>query len=88
MRTILATLAFLLVASAADSARADPYRWCAEYAGGEMGGGGSNCYFLTLEQCREAISGMGGFCTPNQFYDGRPVVTPEDVPPRGRLSRH
>jgi hypothetical protein len=88
MRTILAAFAFLIVASAADTARADPYRWCAEYGGGEIGAGGSNCYFITLEQCRAAISGMGGFCAPNQFYDGRPVVTPEDSPPRTRRSRH
>ena len=88
MRIALAALFVLIVASAVDIARADPYRWCAEYGGGEAGGGGTNCYFITLEQCREAISGMGGFCVPNQFYDGRPVVTPEDGPPRGRRSRH
>ena len=50
--------------------QADPYRWCAEY-----GGGGTNCYFVTLEQCRAAISGNGGFCRQNGFYDGRPVTT-------------
>jgi hypothetical protein len=53
--------------------QADPYRWCAEY-----GGGGTNCYFLTLEQCRAAVSGVGGFCVPNNFYDGRAVTTPEE----------
>jgi hypothetical protein len=50
--------------------QADPYRWCAEY-----GGGGTNCYFVTLDQCRAAISGNGGFCRQNGFYDGRPVMT-------------
>ena len=48
---------------------ADPYRWCAEY-GGTMGGGGTNCGFVTLQQCQATISGMGGFCVPNQFYTG------------------
>ena len=33
---------------------------------------------MTLEQCRATMSGNGGFCTHNNFYDGRPVVTPED----------
>ena len=61
-------------------AHADPYRWCAQYGGR----GGTNCYFVTIEQCRAAIAGNGGFCTPNNFYDGRPVRTPEDGFPRAR----
>jgi len=48
----------------------DPYPWCAVYAG--RGGGGTNCGFLTIEQCRATVSGIGGFCTPNQFYNPRP----------------
>lgn len=68
MRALLLTLALLVVASR--PAGADPYRWCAEY-GGFRGGGGTNCYFVTLGQCRAAISGVGGFCRPNPFYTGR-----------------
>jgi len=83
MRIVLAAFTLLIVGSAVDTARADPYRWCAEYGGGGHGGS-SSCSFITLEQCQAAISGVGGFCAPNQFYDGRPVVTPEDAPPRGR----
>jgi len=45
---------------------ADPYPWCAVYGTP----GGTNCGFLTIEQCRATISGMGGFCEPNQFYTG------------------
>src|SRR4029453_16404321 len=45
----------------------DPYPWCAQYSG--SGGGGTNCGFLTIEQCRETVSGIGGFCVPNQFYN-------------------
>src|ERR1700740_3449811 len=52
----------------ADGAKADPYRWCAEYGGGR--GGSTNCYFVTLNQCREAVSGDGGFCCANPFYTG------------------
>jgi hypothetical protein len=47
---------------------ADPYRWCAQY--GRRGGGASNCGFVTLQQCQATVSGIGGFCVPNQFYTG------------------
>jgi hypothetical protein len=68
-------LAFLL--GGAPEAKADPYRWCAEYGGTE--GGGNNCGFVTLEQCRATILGMGGWCVPNQFYDGRPYDQAQPV---------
>jgi Protein of unknown function (DUF3551) len=48
----------------------DPYPWCAVYSG--RGGGASNCGFLTLEQCRATVSGIGGSCEPNQFYNPHP----------------
>ena len=83
MPIVLATLVVLLAGSAIDNAWADPYRWCAVYGGGR-GGGGTSCSFITWEQCQAAVSGVGGFCEPNQFYDGRPVVTPEDRPVRSR----
>jgi hypothetical protein len=77
-RIAFAALCFSTVFGATPQpAQADPYRWCAEYSGGR-GGGGRNCYFMTLNQCRAAISGVGGTCTPNPFFDGRPIVTPED----------
>jgi hypothetical protein len=62
-----AALAIALLGTAGP-ASADPYKWCAVYGG--RGGGGSNCGFLTLEQCRATVSGIGGFCEPNQFYTG------------------
>ena len=76
--SMLALGAFALT----DSAQADPYRWCAQY--GASDDGGTNCYFVTLEQCRAAISGNGGFCVPNNFYNGAPVTTAEDGPRRSR----
>ena len=85
MRLTLVALLLGTFGLFAETAKADPYRWCAEYAGGgNGGGGGTNCYFVTIEQCRAAISGNGGFCVPNPFYDGRPAVTPEDRAPRQR----
>jgi|GEM_PF-552436 hypothetical protein len=38
-------------------------------APGDSGLGQTNCGFLTLEQCRATVSGIGGFCVPNQFYN-------------------
>ena len=72
----VASLFFLVGA-----ATADPYKWCAVYGNGF---GGSNCGFVTIEQCRATISGMGGFCEPNQFYTG-PYKTPAK---RARRHRH
>ena len=85
MRVAIAALFALVIIPAVEPARADPYRWCAEYAGGGQGGG-TNCYFLTLEQCRASVSGIGGFCRENGFYDGRPVGTAGDGGPRRRHS--
>jgi Protein of unknown function (DUF3551) len=48
----------------------DPYPWCAVYNFGRAGNA-SNCGFLTLEQCRATVSGVGGSCEPNQFYNPR-----------------
>ena len=47
----------------------DPYPWCAVYGG--RGGGGTNCGFRTWQQCMATVSGIGGFCEPNQFYNPR-----------------
>jgi Protein of unknown function (DUF3551) len=52
--------------------------WCAYYSGTH---GGTNCGFYTLQQCREAISGVGGVCSPS------PWVTVNDPPPRRKVRR-
>ena len=75
MHRALPSVLLLIAAMAATPAQAaDPYRWCAHY--GSEDGGGNNCYFRTLEQCRWAISGNGGMCTPNTFYTGTPAEGP------------
>jgi hypothetical protein len=68
MRLAFAMLALLAATATFDGAKADPYRWCAHYSGN--GGNGSNCYFMSLEQCRWAVSGVGGSCGLNPFYTG------------------
>lgn len=72
MRTLCAALAIMAAIATPGSAHADQYRWCAVY-GSSGDDNGTNCYFMTLEQCHAAISGNGGFCTHNNFYDGRPT---------------
>ncbi len=78
MRSAFAIVFLLAIGSTVDTARADPYRWCAEYGG--RGGGGTQCTFVTFEQCMWSVSGRGGFCRHNIYYDGRPFVTPEPAP--------
>ena len=66
-------LAFFILAGiasiSATPARAEiEYPWCAQY--GDSYGGGRNCGFSTIEQCRATVRGIGGFCEPNLFYPG------------------
>jgi hypothetical protein len=58
------------------AASADPYKWCAVDS---SGGGGTNCGFVTIEQCRATISGRGGFCEPKQ-------VVPPNLSPAARAA--
>jgi hypothetical protein len=80
-KTILIAVVLLAAGAVADSAKADPYRWCAEYSGRS---GATNCYFMTLAQCQMAVSGVGGFCRPNTFYTGNGY----GQAPRKRRHRH
>ena len=68
---LFAAATFSLLASAG-TARAIEYPWCAQYSGGY--GGGRNCGFETIEQCRATVHGIGGDCVPNLFYQGRDAV--------------
>jgi hypothetical protein len=53
------------------TARAEePYPWCAAYGGGDKGIGATICSFVTIEQCRATVSGLGGFCAKNPMYPG------------------
>lgn len=68
----LVILPIVLSKAPANAFPYDPYPWCADYSAGN-GGGGTNCGFLTIEQCRATVSGIGGFCVPNQFYNPGPA---------------
>jgi Protein of unknown function (DUF3551) len=65
--SLLLVLVVLACSSSAQSAPYDPYAWCAVYGGSWSGA--SNCGFKTLQQCMATVSGIGGSCEPNQFYN-------------------
>jgi hypothetical protein len=70
-------LGVIIVAAASTAfmigaACADPYKWCAVESGG-----GTNCSFVTIEQCRATVSGNGGSCEPKQ-------VLPSHLSPAAR----
>jgi len=74
MRTTFLGLAAALGVAAgffAGRASADPYKYCAIYSGGRGGGG--------------TISGVGGTCTFNPYYDG---VSFDGATPVRRHKRH
>ncbi len=75
---VLATFTALPVFAPSASAAIE-YPWCAQYGDNH---GGTNCGFVTLEQCRWTISGNGGFCVQNPFYSG-----PVDESPRANRKR-
>jgi hypothetical protein len=80
-RLVALTGLLTLCAFSTAPAAADPYRWCAVL--GSTSDLGTSCYFMTLEQCQATISGVGGFCTPNNFYTG-PAATAGDGSRRSR----
>jgi hypothetical protein len=66
---LLGALLFVtaLVASVPHSAKAEIYRpWCAQYYG--FGGGGTNCGFISYEQCMMTARGAGAWCVQNPWY--------------------
>jgi hypothetical protein len=77
MKLSLSTLALIAAAvTLATAAHAQNYPWCAIYSGGAAGGG-TNCGFVSYEQCMATASGLGSFCYRNTQY----------VPPPGPHSQ-
>ena len=72
MRLGLLLLVAAIAGAMPSMARADQYRWCAVYSGGDHGGS-LNCYFETVEQCRATVSGVGGICVPSPFDGNGPA---------------
>jgi hypothetical protein len=59
------------VAGLAGRAEAQNYPWCAIY---NVGDAAYSCSFVTFEQCRASVSGIGGTCMLNNTYN--PAATP------------
>jgi len=68
------------VVGTGNRAEAQNYPWCAYYSDGM---GGTNCGFVTFEQCMETARGLGSLCQPNTQY-----VPPPGPHPSGRLRRY
>lgn len=64
MRILLGTLCLLTVTCVSQPAAAAEYPWCAHYGRNSA----VNCGFVSFEQCRLTIAGLGGFCARNPFY--------------------
>jgi uncharacterized protein DUF3551 len=58
-------------------AQAQNYPWCAIYSG--RAGGGTNCGFISFEQCMATARGLGSFCQPNTQYVPPPGPHPSII---------
>jgi uncharacterized protein DUF3551 len=56
-------------------AEAQNYPCCAIYTGGAVSGG-TNCGFITFEQCMATALGLGSFCYLNTQYQPPPGPPP------------
>ena len=60
MRVILTVSVVVITAQFfIEAAKTADQRWCAI-----SNQGAGNCVFSTIEQCREEVAGMGGYCMP------------------------
>ncbi|MGN6750054.1 MAG: DUF3551 domain-containing protein [Xanthobacteraceae bacterium] len=76
MKFLLLALSVIALATALNTpAKAQNYPWCAIYSG--RVGGGTNCGFISFEQCMDTARGLGSFCQPNTQY----VPPPGPHPP-------
>jgi hypothetical protein len=65
MRLLLLMLGIsVCVVGIGTRAEAQNYPWCAYYSGK----GGTNCGFITFEQCMETARGLGSNCQRNTQY--------------------
>jgi Protein of unknown function (DUF3551) len=85
MRTIFLVAAFIGTALAITTeTKAQYYPWCASYTWN----GRENCGFVSFEQCLATISGIGGHCQTNPWYDARGAGARGDTRPRAKKQRY
>jgi hypothetical protein len=66
MKAFLFTCAVLVgIAETSTHVNAQNYPWCAYYSGKA---GGTNCGFISFDQCMATVSGIGGICMRNTQF--------------------
>jgi hypothetical protein len=76
MKPLLLILAICVgIIGTGKRAEAQNYPWCAIYGDGAAGGG-TNCGFITFQQCMETARGLGSLCQPNTQYQPPPGPHP------------
>lgn len=69
MAIVAAVLGAVFLLSDARPSRAEVfYPWCAHYGLIGSGGGSGTCGFTSYRQCMATVSGTGGYCARNPFY--------------------
>jgi hypothetical protein len=89
MRYLIAVLSVVAAtASAGTPAQAQNYPWCEYLGGGDAGGGGRNCGFISFEQCMESARGMGNDCRINTQYVPPPGEHPQAAPAKRKSHKN
>lgn len=86
IQCLAASAAIVLAFALADAgpAAARDYKWCA-WVPSFGSGASSSCAFETLEQCREEVHGLGGWCNLNPYYNAAVEERAYREPPRRRV---
>ena len=75
MRLLLLMLGIsVCVVGIGTRAEAQNYPWCAYYSSRS---GGTNCGFISFEQCMDTARGLGSNCQPNTQYVPPPGPHPQ-----------
>ena len=81
---LIVATGMMLAASAASAQRFDPaYPVCMEVYGSD--GSVLNCFFTSMEQCKEGARGTAGICQNNPYYkplpaEAAPMAEPAPTP--------
>ena len=74
--TLIVVAVLTLAADIRPGAATVIYPWCANYGGPGKGGyGASSCGSTSFKQCLATLSGNGGTCSPNPWYQPYPPPT-------------
>jgi hypothetical protein len=80
---LLAGLVMLAPPAAPVHAQAN-FPWCSNFADGF---GGTNCGFVSYEQCMATVRGSGGFCDKSDMYRPENAATKSAQKPGKSISR-